>query len=138
MQAVTVMVVLTVLYVYAMAVLSTRSAASGRGTSSVEPFFVLLVPALNEEGVIGRTLDVGVRIKTLNEKMDYASEIAAVLRERLSEKHSHLLEWIIIWLILIEVAYGSLHLWRERMERLDPRSNGNLVREYLLRELDGR
>lgn len=85
---------------------------------------------------VGRALDVGARIKTLNEKMDYASEIASVLRERLSEKHSHLLEWIIIWLILIEVAYGSLHLWRDRQERLDPDSDRNLMRRYLLRELE--
>lgn len=42
---------------------------------------------------VGRSLDVGARIKSLNEKMDYASEIAAVLRERLSERHGHLLEW---------------------------------------------
>lgn len=84
---------------------------------------------------VGRNLDVGVRIKVLNEKMDYAAEIAAVLRERLSEGHSHLLEWIIIWLILIEVAYGSLHLWRERQERLNPSSTQNLLREYLNKQL---
>ena len=65
---------------------------------------------------LGRNLDVGQRIKALNEKMDYASETARVVREWLGEGHSHLLEWIIIWLIVIEVAYGSLHLWRERRE----------------------
>lgn len=43
---------------------------------------------------------------------------------------------IIILLILIEVAYGSLHLWRERRERLDPDSDKNLMREWLLRELE--
>ena len=85
---------------------------------------------------LGRELDVGQRIRVLNEKMDYASEIASVLRERLEEKHSHLLEWIIIWLIMVEVVYGSVHLWRERQERLDPTSNSNLTREYLLRELE--
>ena len=89
----------------------------------------------NYYDAVGRVLDIGSRIKALNEKMDYASEIASVLRERLSEKHSHLLEWIIIWLILIEVAYGSLHLWRERQERLEPGSNSNLMRQYLLKEL---
>lgn len=85
---------------------------------------------------VGRALDVEVRIRGLNEKMDYASEIAAVLRERLSERHGHLLEWIIILLILIEVAYGSLHLYRERRERLDPDSDKNLMREWLLKELE--
>ena len=84
---------------------------------------------------VGRSLDVGARIRGLNEKMDYASEIAAVLRERLSERHGHLLEWIIIWLILVEVAYGSLHLWRERVERVDAGSDRNLMRAWLEREL---
>jgi uncharacterized Rmd1/YagE family protein len=85
---------------------------------------------------LGRELDVGQRIRLLNERMDYASEIATVLRERLGEKHSHLLEWIIIWLIMVEVVYGSVHLWRERQERFDPGSTTNLLRKYLERELD--
>ena len=84
---------------------------------------------------LSSALDVRVRIKVLNEKMDYASEIARVLRERLSEKHSHMLEWIIIWLIMVEVAYGSWHLYWEHVEARDPLSERNLLREYLLREL---
>ncbi|KAK5685849.1 hypothetical protein LTS10_001962 [Elasticomyces elasticus] len=83
----------------------------------------------------GRALDVGSRIKTLNERLDYANEIAAVLRERLSEKHSTELEWLIIALISIEVAFGILHLWRERGERMDPESKDALMKEYLRREL---
>ena len=67
---------------------------------------------------VGRALDVGVRIKTLNEKMDYAQEIASVLRERLSEKHGLVLEWMIIALITIEVAFEVLRLWKERVERI--------------------
>jgi required for meiotic nuclear division protein 1 len=62
---------------------------------------------------VGRALDVGIRIKVLNEKMDYAQEIAAVLRERLSEKHGLFLEWTIIVLIAIEVGFEILRLWRE-------------------------
>ncbi|KAI9801527.1 MAG: hypothetical protein M1833_002759 [Piccolia ochrophora] len=65
---------------------------------------------------VGRALDVGVRIKTLNEKMDYAQEIASVLRERLSEKHGLTLEWMIIALITIEVAFEILRLYKERRE----------------------
>jgi required for meiotic nuclear division protein 1 len=71
---------------------------------------------LGLEGVydqVGRALDVGIRIKVLNEKMDYASEIAGVLRERLSEKHGLFLEWTIITLIAIEVGFEILRLWRE-------------------------
>ncbi|RMJ25916.1 YagE family [Aspergillus sp. HF37] len=64
---------------------------------------------------VGRALDVGIRIKLLNEKMDYAQEIASVLRERLSEKHGLRLEWIIILLIAVEVSFEVLRLWKERV-----------------------
>ncbi|KAK5070568.1 hypothetical protein LTS08_004434 [Lithohypha guttulata] len=62
---------------------------------------------------VGKALDVGIRIKILNEKMDYAGEIATVLRERLSEKHGLFLEWTIIVLIAIEVGFEVLRLWKE-------------------------
>lgn len=63
---------------------------------------------------VGRALDVGIRIKVLNEKMDYAQEIASVLRERLSEKHGLRLEWTIILLIAVEVCFEILRIWKER------------------------
>ena len=62
---------------------------------------------------VGRALDVGIRIKVLNEKMDYAQEIASVLRERLSERHGLVLEWTIITLIAVEVGFEILRLWKE-------------------------
>lgn len=68
---------------------------------------------------VGRALDVGIRIKTLNEKMDYAQEIASVLRELLSEKHGLFLEWTIIALIAVEVGFEVLRLWKERLEKLE-------------------
>ncbi|GAD99007.1 YagE family protein [Paecilomyces variotii No. 5] len=68
---------------------------------------------------VGRALDVGVRIKILNEKMDYAQEIASVLRERLSEKHGFRLEWIIILLITVEVGFEVLRLWKERKHEIE-------------------
>ncbi|KAI5467997.1 hypothetical protein BGZ63DRAFT_399527 [Mariannaea sp. PMI_226] len=54
---------------------------------------------------VGRALDVNVRIRTLNQKMDYAAEIASVLREMSSEQHGTRLEWIIILLIAVEVVF---------------------------------
>ncbi|GAB7365840.1 hypothetical protein MBLNU230_g7172t1 [Neophaeotheca triangularis] len=87
---------------------------------------------------VGRALDVGVRIKVLNEKMDYASEIAGVLRERLSEKHSTGLEWLIIGLISIEVVFGLGHFWREWREGRDPERTQVLLDEWLRRELGKR
>ena len=62
---------------------------------------------------VGKALDVGIRIKTLNEKMDYAQEIATILRETLSERHMVFLEWIIILLILVEVVFGVKREWKE-------------------------
>ena len=62
---------------------------------------------------VGRALDVGIRIKVLNEKMDYAQEIASVLRERLSEKHVNFLEWTIIVLISVEIGFEVLRFWKE-------------------------
>ena len=55
---------------------------------------------------VSRALDTGIRIKVLNEKMDYAQEIASVLRQQLSEKHGVRLEWIIIALIAVEVVFA--------------------------------
>ncbi|KAK2733058.1 hypothetical protein FQN57_002319 [Myotisia sp. PD_48] len=67
---------------------------------------------------VGRALDVGIRIKVLNEKMDYAQEIASVLRERLSETHGLRLEWTIILLIAVEVGFEVLRLWKERNQEI--------------------
>lgn len=63
---------------------------------------------------VGRALDIGTRIRSLNEKMDYAQEIASILRERLSEKHSLRLEWTIILLIGLEIGFEILSLMREK------------------------
>lgn len=54
---------------------------------------------------VGRALDVNVRIRILNQKMDYAQEIATVLREMSSEQHGTRLELIIILLIAVEVIF---------------------------------
>lgn len=86
---------------------------------------------------VGGALDVEVRIKVLNEKMDYASEIASVLRERLSEKHSTGLEWLIIFLISVEVGFELRRIWRESTERNDPDTTEALLREVLLRMKGG-
>ena len=72
---------------------------------------------------IGKALDVGVRIKTLNDKMTYAQEVVKVAQDVLdisekmsSEKHSTRLEWIIIILIAIEVAFELRRLYMERYD----------------------
>lgn len=60
---------------------------------------------------VGRALDTNIRIKVLNEKMDYAQEIASVLRQHLSEAHGVRLEWIIIVLIAVEVVFAIWDRW---------------------------
>lgn len=62
---------------------------------------------------VGRALDTNIRIKILNEKMDYAQEIASVLRQQLSEQHGVRLEWIIILLIAVEVGFATRQLYKE-------------------------
>lgn len=65
---------------------------------------------------VGRALDVNVRIRALNQKMDYAQEIATVLREMSSEQHGTRLELIIILLIAVEVIFEVRRIvleWRE-------------------------
>ncbi|GAM89314.1 hypothetical protein ANO11243_073510 [Dothideomycetidae sp. 11243] len=84
---------------------------------------------------VGRALDVNARIRTLNEKMDYASEIASVLRERLSEKHSTGLEWLIIFLISIEVGFELHRLWREHGTAMDEESTETMMRQWLAQQL---
>ncbi|KAM0717042.1 hypothetical protein Q7P37_006894 [Cladosporium fusiforme] len=84
---------------------------------------------------LGKALDVNERIKELNRKMDYASDIAGVLRERLSEKHSTELEWLIIVLISIEVCFGIFELWRERNSGIEDERTRELLNEYLALEL---
>ncbi|KAL2256024.1 hypothetical protein VTK26DRAFT_2328 [Humicola hyalothermophila] len=72
---------------------------------------------------IGKALDVGVRIKTLNDKMTYAQEVVNVaqgvldISEKMSsEKHSTRLEWIIIILIAIEVVFELRRLYMEHYD----------------------
>ncbi len=80
--------------------------------------------------MVGRALDVGVRIKVLNGKLDYATEIAEVLRGQLSERHGVRLEWIIIVLIAVEVGFAVRQEVKEYQERRELESvTGNVKGE---------
>jgi uncharacterized Rmd1/YagE family protein len=85
---------------------------------------------------VGRALDVGARIRVLNEKIGFAQEIASVLREQLSEKHGLRLEWAIIALIAVEVVLECYRHWGERREREDPESTEGLVRRYVVEMME--
>ncbi|KAH7138086.1 hypothetical protein B0J11DRAFT_422535 [Dendryphion nanum] len=87
---------------------------------------------------VGRALDVGSRIRVLNEKIGFAQEIASVLRESLSEKHGLRLEWAIIALIAVEVVLEFYRHWKDSQERDSPESTESLLREYLLKTIQDR
>ncbi|MCJ1334297.1 hypothetical protein MMC10_011005 [Thelotrema lepadinum] len=74
---------------------------------------------------ISKALDTRIRIKTLNQKMDYAEEIISNLRDMRSEIHSSRLEWIIIGLITFEVLYA---IWTEAF-RIPARHTANTEAE---------
>ena len=59
---------------------------------------------------ISRVLETRRRTATLNKKLDYAKEMAQVLSDHLAEKHGLKLEWGIIALIAVEVAFETFHL----------------------------
>ncbi|OTA99152.1 hypothetical protein M426DRAFT_325393 [Hypoxylon sp. CI-4A] len=62
---------------------------------------------------ISTVLDIRQRISILNRKIDYGFENVSVLREMVSEKYGHRLEWIIIFLITIEVVFELRRVYRE-------------------------
>lgn len=59
--------------------------------------------------LISRKLDVSPRIAILNKKLDYASESLSTLRSHISEENGVRLEWMIIILIMVEVAFEITH-----------------------------
>jgi uncharacterized Rmd1/YagE family protein len=59
--------------------------------------------------LISKNLDVRPRIAVFNKKLDYANEVAEVIRNHLHEQHSLKLEWAIIVLISVEIAFSTLH-----------------------------
>lgn len=88
---------------------------------------------------VGRALDVNVRIRALNQKMDYAQEIATVLREMSSEQHGTRLELIIILLIAVEVIFELRRIvleWnQEREEAKEAAAAAELVKEVTQEKL---
>ncbi|SCV03340.1 LAME_0H09648g1_1 [Lachancea meyersii CBS 8951] len=62
---------------------------------------------------MSRSLDIQPRISILNSKLDFAAEESRAFMAVLSERKSTYLEWIIIYLITIEVCF-ELHHYYER------------------------
>lgn len=71
---------------------------------------------------VGKALDVLDRIKLLNQRMDYAQEMATVMREMYDTDHGAFLEKIIIALICIEVLFEMRRIvveYKDLMEKED-------------------
>jgi required for meiotic nuclear division protein 1 len=69
---------------------------------------------------VGKALDVLDRIELLNQRMDYAQEMATVMREMYDTDHGAFLEKIIIALICIEVLFEIRRIvfeYKESMEK---------------------
>ncbi|AET39760.1 Mrx10p Ecym_4743 [Eremothecium cymbalariae DBVPG len=62
---------------------------------------------------ISRNLDIQPRITILNKKLDYATDESRALLSVLNEKKSTKLEWIIIWLISVEVCFELFHFYEK-------------------------
>ncbi len=60
---------------------------------------------------ISNNLDISPRISILNKKLDYATDESRALMSTLNEEKSTRLEWIIIYLIMIEVCFEIFHFY---------------------------
>lgn len=67
--------------------------------SEVEPLYTM----------IANHLDLETRIQVLNTRLDTVHDLFEMLGNELNHQHSSRLEWIIIWLIVIEVVISISH-----------------------------
>ncbi|EAN79339.1 hypothetical protein, conserved [Trypanosoma brucei brucei TREU927] len=64
--------------------------------------------------------EIAERVEALDNKLDAANEILSMIAEEFSQRHGARLEWIVIWLVFVEVILGVLELiinikpWVER------------------------
>ncbi len=68
--------------------------------SELEPLYVM----------IANHLDLETRVEVLNQRLDIVHDLFEMLGNELNHQHSSKLEWIIIWLIVIEVLLNIVHL----------------------------
>ena len=60
---------------------------------------------------IANDLDIETRGQVLNKRLDVVKELFEMLGNELNHQHSSRLEWIIIWLIIIEVVLTLLQIF---------------------------
>ncbi|KAK7195208.1 YagE family protein [Novymonas esmeraldas] len=54
--------------------------------------------------------EISERVEALDNKLDAANEILSMLADDFSQRHGARLEWIVIWLVFVEVVIGVLEL----------------------------
>lgn len=64
---------------------------------------------------VSKILDINSRIAILNRKLDYATDEQRAFLGVLNEKKGTRLEWIIIYLIMVEVCFESFHFYERYM-----------------------
>lgn len=66
---------------------------------------------------ISKNLDIEPRIEILNKKLDYATEEARTVLSVLNDEKGSYLEWIIIYLITVEVCFELFHFYEKYTEK---------------------
>jgi uncharacterized Rmd1/YagE family protein len=57
--------------------------------------------------------DLSKRVNSLNQKLGVLKELFDMLTNQLQHRHSSLLEWIIIWLIVVEIIFSlAAYIWK--------------------------
>lgn len=54
--------------------------------------------------------EISTRVEALDNKLDATNEILSMLADEFSQRHGARLEWIVIWLVFVEVIIGVLEL----------------------------
>ena len=60
-------------------------------------------------------LEMGARTEVLNKRLDMLRELLNVLQQQMETAHAVKLEWIVIWLIVIEVILQLLAVGGESL-----------------------
>ena len=55
--------------------------------------------------------EISRRVRVLNERLGVVAELFDMLHEQQKQKHSDKLEWIVIWLIVIEIVVSALTIY---------------------------
>lgn len=58
-------------------------------------------------------LEMSSRTEVLNKRLDMLRELLSVLQQQMENAHAVKLEWIVIWLIVIEVILQLIAVWGE-------------------------